>query len=237
MAQEEGCGLNGPVAGLSQALAARLSGLEGDLEGCLAQASAAIDSFLAAGGGGSYPAAADAAVAYAYLLQGKALFGLGRLAEAKQAFASSLSCAPSSSFSGVDSYASSLTPLRLLMIKISALFDLKAARKGASACSKMCSLQQQEQQQRAPVDSCSPSADIPTTPTLDSEGGESQEDTLPFGPQGGPLDPRSRYTVPGVTVDGSAGGNPALPVDVTLPRNTSWVVRGRLMGASTPKNR
>ncbi len=47
----------------------------------------------------------------------------------------------------------------------------------------------------------------------------------------GSIEPRSRFVMPNVRVDGGK------PQDVTLQRNTSGLVPGELMGSSTPKRR
>ena len=235
------------VDGLRRALSARLAGLEGDLMTCLTEARIAA-SVLSL----SYvptDVSLTSATAYSHLLEGKALFALGRAAEAEAAFNAASAFSPASQVgtsadgdSGQQSPPS--PPSGLLAHRVAALFDPVAARKGASACRRQSTqggsrVQQSGEGASTTTDPLAaevpPQEQLPLSSTDHHEGPQSKalgnEAFLPYGPDSGPLDPRSRFTVPGVAVDGAA------TADVTLPRNTSWVVVGQLMGASTPKNR
>ena len=233
------------VATCGRALRARLLGLEGDLEGCAAEADSALRGLAQARQIACTPPPPATSQpdlpllrAYGLLLKGKALFGLGRAEEAEEAFRTALAAAATAEGCegcvdgtvGVSVDAPVLA-VPLLVHKLGGLWDAPAARSGASACCKLLLRQ-------SPLLGGSETSSRPHPPHRGrddddepSGGSDALSQLRLTARQGLHTDPRARCVVPAVAVDGGQ------VVDVTLPRNTSWLVPGQLLGASTPKSR
>ena len=234
------------VAACGRALRARLQGLEGDLEGCAAEADNALRGFTQLHQSAGTPAPTTSMPglpllhAYSFMLRGKALFGLGRAEEAEEAFRSALAAAAAAAEGcdrcveetvGVPSDHALGSALALLVHKLGGLWDARSAHSGASACSKL--LLRPSLIVGGSEASCPPHPPHHGCDYVEPSTGSDalSQLRLTAQQQGLHTDPRARCVVPAVAVDGGQ------MMDVTLPRNTSWLVPGQLLGASTPKSR
>lgn len=211
----------------AHALKARVSGMLGDLDEALVHSTLATDTASGAWSGQltamtAFGRQVHGVLAYALLLRGRALFGHEQFSEASVAFVAAQQSAAkvlSSCSAGPGT-----TAVPGLMHKLWALFDAAAVQQGCEACSRRLS-------RMAQTGAVAAAAATTSDATCETTEVKRVLSDLPTG-DSGPLNPRVRYVVPNVTLKGQAGAS-----DVTLQRNTSWLVPQQLMGSSTPKRK